>query len=222
VVRRRVAPLRVIVPMKGLAQAKTLLLDGVPTLQRQGVTLMMLDRVIRAVVLALGPTACQVVGGDDPVRGVVDDAGVMWRADPGMGLNGSLWTAMREAYEDGCMAAMFMPGDLPLLDAADVASLAHASDDYARPVGVMASQDGGTNALLVPATMAFEPLLGEDSFEKHTKAFLSAGAELCALDLPNVAFDMDSFADFAWVRDNVRDFNQSLDSWQARLYKEKD
>ncbi|MDA1036030.1 MAG: hypothetical protein O3B65_04005, partial [Chloroflexi bacterium] len=80
-VRRRVAPLRVIVPMKGLAQAKTRLWEGVPTLQRQGVTLMMLDRVLRAVVDTLGPAACQVVGGDDPVRRVVDEAGAMWRED---------------------------------------------------------------------------------------------------------------------------------------------
>ncbi len=207
--------------MKGLAQAKTRLWEGVPTPQRRGVTLMMLDRVVRAVVDALGPTACQVVGGDEPVRRVVDEAGGMWREDPGTGLNGSVWTAMREAYADGCAATMFMPGDLPLVEASDVVSLADASDDYARPVGVMASQDGGTNALLVPAAIAFEPLLGEDSFAKHTQAIRSAGAELRALDLPNVAFDMDSFADFEWARDNIPDFDRSLCSWQARLSKEK-
>lgn len=216
-----VAPLRVIVPMKGLDQAKTRLWEGVETLQRQGVTLMMLDRVVRAVVDALGPTACQVVGGDDQVRRVVAEAGAQWREDPGTGLNGSLWVAIQEAVADGCAATMFMPGDLPLIEAADVVSLAQASDDYIRPVGVMASEDGGTNALLIPATMAFEPLLGEDSFAKHSEAVRSAGGELRALDLPCVAFDMDSFADFEWARDNIPDFNQSLYNWQARLYEEK-
>ena len=207
--------------MQGLQQAKTRLWDGVPTLQRQGVTLMMLDRVVRAVAAALGSTACQVVGGDEPVRRVADAAGAAWREDPGTGLNGALWTAMREAYADGCAAAMFMPGDLPLVEPDDVVKLAKASDDYAQPVGVKASRDGGTNALLVPAALAFEPLLGTDSFAKHTDAVRSAGVELRSLDLPNVAFDMDSFADFEWARDNVPDFNQSLYDWQARLYKEK-
>lgn len=218
--RRPVAPLRVIVPMKGLAQAKTRLWDGVPTLQRQGVTLMMLDRVVRAVVDALGSTACKVVGGDESVRRVVDEAGAQWREDPGTGLNGSLWVAIQEAVADGCAATMFMPGDLLLVEPGDVVSLAQASDDYAHPVGVMASEDGGTNALLIPSAMAFEPLLGEDSFAKHKEAVRSLGAELRALDLPNVAFDMDSLADFEWARDNVPDFNQSLYNWQMQWYKE--
>jgi 2-phospho-L-lactate guanylyltransferase (CobY/MobA/RfbA family) len=128
--------------------------------------------------------------------------------------------AIQEAVADGCAATMFMPGDLLLVEPGDVVSLAQASDDYAHPVGVMASEDGGTNALLIPSAMAFEPLLGEDSFAKHKEAVRSLGAELRALDLPNVAFDMDSLADFEWARDNVPDFNQSLYNWQMQWYKE--
>ena len=56
-VRRRVPPLRVLVPMKPLDQAKSRLWTDVPTLQRQGVILMMADRVVRAAVEALGAGA---------------------------------------------------------------------------------------------------------------------------------------------------------------------
>ena len=207
--------------MKGLTQAKSRLWEGVPSLQRQAVTLLMLHKVLRAIVDALGPTACQVVGGDAPVKRVVDEMGALWCKDPGTGLNDSVWVAMQEAVADGCLATMFMPGDLPLVEADDIFRLALASSDYAQPVGVMASEDGGTNALLIPTAMAFKPMLGEDSFAKHMEAVSSAGAELTALDLPNVAFDLDSFADFQWACRNAPNFIQSLDNWQARLYKER-
>jgi hypothetical protein len=39
------------------------------------------------------------------------------------------------------------------------------------------------------------------------------------LQLERVAFDVDSFEDFQWARDNITGFNQRLYDWQARLHK---
>jgi len=216
--RRRVAPLRVIVPMKPLADAKSRLWTDVPTLQREGVILLMLDTVVRAAVDALGPGACVVVGGDGRVRAVAEEAGAEWQEDPGGGLNAALWQTMQAAYAEGCAATLFMPGDLPSVQQEDVVQIAAASEDHTHPVGVRAEPDGGTNALLVPAACAFEPRLGQDSFAKHVAAAANAGATLRLLDLPRVAFDMDSFADMAWARANVIGFDQRLYDWQSRLH----
>jgi 2-phospho-L-lactate guanylyltransferase len=203
--------------MKPLGQAKSRLWTDVPTLERESVTLLMLDTVVRAAVAALGPTAVRVVGGDALVQGIVRDAGASWSKDTGGGLNPSVWSAMQAAYADGCAAALFMPGDLPLVEAADLLAIASASAEYAKPVGVRAEPDGGTNALLVPATCRFGPRLGVDSFAKHTAAAQEVGATLTAVDLPRVAFDMDSFDDMVWAKQNIAGFAQKLYDWQAWL-----
>ncbi|MDA0798215.1 MAG: 2-phospho-L-lactate guanylyltransferase [Chloroflexi bacterium] len=212
-----VPPLRVIVPMKPLDQAKSRLWTDVPTLECESVTLLMLDTVIRAAVAALGSAAVRVVGGDALVQGVVRDAGGTWTEDTGGGLNPSVWSAMQTAYADGCSAALFMPGDLPLVETEDILAIASDSRDNTQPVGVRAEPDGGTNALLVPAACAFAPRLGVDSFAKHTAAAAEVGATLTALDLPRVAFDMDSFDDMIWAKQNIAGFAQKLYDWQAWL-----
>ncbi|MCH7607493.1 MAG: 2-phospho-L-lactate guanylyltransferase [Chloroflexi bacterium] len=207
--------LRVLVPMKGLEEAKSRLWADVPTPERQAAVLGMLDRVVRSAVGAVA--ACTVVGGDDAVRRVAEAAGAGWTPDPASGLNAALASAMRTAYADGAQAALFLPADLPLIERDDVLALAEASRGYARPVGVEAAADGGTNALLVPASCAFEPRLGEDSFAKHRAAAEAAGSPLVALDAPNIAFDVDTAADYAWAKANVDGFAAALDAWGAWL-----
>ncbi|MCH7654842.1 MAG: 2-phospho-L-lactate guanylyltransferase [Chloroflexi bacterium] len=198
------SPLRVLVPMKGLDQAKSRLWADVPAPERRAAVLGMLERVVRAAVGActvVGGT-CTVVGGDDAVRAASEAAGAVWTPDPASGLNAALWSAMRTAYAEGALAALFLPADLPLITSADVLAVVEASRGYARPAGVEAVSDGGTNALLVPAACAFEPRLGEDSFAKHRAAAEAAGSPLAAVDLPNIAFDVDTAADYAWAKAN--------------------
>jgi 2-phospho-L-lactate guanylyltransferase len=218
---RTVPPLRVLVPMKPLPQAKSRLWGNVPAPERRAAILLMLDRVVRASVDALGTEACHVVGGDSSVRRVAEAANGAWVEERGDSLNSSLWLAMREAYADGCAATLFLPGDLPCVRAADVLSVADASDGFRRPAGVRAEPDGGTNALLVPSLHAFEPLLGVDSFARHRDAADGEGTPLVEVDAPGLAFDMDSYDDFVWARENVAGFADGLSAWQAWLHEEE-
>ena len=193
--------------MKALDDAKSRLWADVPTPERRAAVLGMLGRVVRAAVGAVG--ACTVVGGDDAVRRAAEAVGADWTPDPASGLNPSLWSAMRTAYAGGAQAALFLPADLPLITREDVLAVAEASRGYSRPVGVEAAGDGGTNALLVPAACAFEPRLGEDSFAKHRAAAEAAGSPLVAVDAPNLAFDVDTAADYAWAKANVAGFGRA-------------
>ena len=210
-------PLRTIVPMKPLADAKTRLWDDLPSLERQAVVLLMLERVVIAAVGATARGACVVVGGDDVVREVAEASGARWAVDDTEGLNAALWSAMQAAYTDGAEATLFLPGDLPLITGDDVLALVDAGDQYAKAVCVRASSDGGTNALFQPAGTAFEPLLGERSFEKHCEAAAAAGAALVTPDLPRVAFDLDTRADYEWAKENVAWFAQSVYDWGTWL-----
>ena len=210
-------PLRTIVPMKPLAEAKTRLWDDLPPLERQAVVLLMLERVAVAAVKATARRACVVVGGDEIVREVSEASGARWTPDTADGLNAALWAAMQAAYADGAEAALFLPGDLPLITGDDVGAVITASDHYAATVCVRASSDGGTNALLQPAGSAFEPLLGERSFEKHCEAATAKGATLVTPDLPRVAFDLDTRADYEWAKENVAGFVRSVYDWENWL-----
>ena len=210
-------PLRTIVPMKPLAEAKTRLWDDLPPLERQAVVLLMLERVAAAAVSATARGACVVVGGDEVVREVAEASGARWVPDDTAGLNAALWAAMQAAYADGAEAALFLPGDLPLITGDDVGALLVASDGYAATVCVRASSDGGTNALLQPAGTAFEPLLGVRSFEKHCDAATTAGVALVTPDLPRVAFDLDTRADYEWAEQNVAGFARSVYDWETWL-----
>jgi 2-phospho-L-lactate guanylyltransferase (CobY/MobA/RfbA family) len=124
---------------------------------------------------------------------------------------------MQAAYADGAEATLFLPGDLPLITGDDVGAVITASDHYAATVCVRAASDGGTNALLQPASTAFEPLLGERSFEKHCDATVAAGATLVTPGLPRVAFDLDTRADYEWAKENVAGFAQSVYDWENWL-----
>ena len=210
-------PLRTIVPMKPLAEAKTRLWDDLRPLEREAVVLLMLERVAAAAVSATARGACVVVGGDEVVREVTESCGARWTPDDTNGLNATLWSAMQTAYADGANAALFLPGDLPLITGDDVHALVAASDGYAATVCVRASSDGGTNALLQPAATAFPPLLGERSFDKHCEAAAAKGATLVTPDLPRVAFDLDTRTDYEWAKENVAGFAQSVYDWETWL-----
>ena len=210
-------PLRTIVPMKPLAEAKTRLWDDLPPLERQAVVLLMLERVVAAAVTATTRGACVVVGGDAVVREVAEASGARWEPDDADGLNAALWAGMQTAYVDGAAAVLFLPGDLPLIVGDDVHALVAISDGYTTTVCVRASSDGGTNALLQPAGTAFEPLLGEQSFQKHCEAATAKGVTLTTPDLPRVAFDLDTRADYEWAKENVAGFAQSVYDWEAWL-----
>jgi 2-phospho-L-lactate guanylyltransferase len=179
---------------------------------------MLLDHVTRVVLDVTGPHSCTVVGGDDVVKHLAISAGADWAPDPGKDLNYALWTTMQSAYTSGATATLYLPGDLPLISPHDVLSIANASDGYTRPVGNRASSDGGTNALLQPASAAFKPLLGPDSFANHRAAAHVNGSDLQVLDLPGLSFDLDSIADFQWATDNIHGFPANLHDWQVWLY----
>lgn len=202
--------LDVLILMKSLATAKSRLAPGVADATRRAAALLMLRRVLDAAGRAVGPAACQVVGGDDTVRSVALAAGCRWTPEPGHDLNSSLGLAMVRCYEEGAQAVLFLPADLPEISPQDVAAVVAASRELTRPVGVAARSDGGTNALLLPAGCAFPPELGKASFARHQALALAQGARLETPVAPGLGFDVDTPADLEWARAHVPGFAAEL------------
>jgi 2-phospho-L-lactate guanylyltransferase len=216
-----VPKLDVLVPMKPLASAKSRLASVMPDLRRQAVALLMLRRVLDAVSRSVGIETCLVVGGDDTVQSVVRDAGCRWVPEPGHDLNSSLWLAMHECFEAGADATLFLPADLPQASPIDVAEVVSSSRGLTVAVGVSAHNDGGTNALLVPAPFSFPPALGEDSYARHIAGLRTRGSALFDADAPGLAFDVDTPTDLAWAEVNVEGFTGELDERERWLGKHR-
>ncbi len=203
--------------MKPLASAKSRLAPAVPDPRRRALALLMLQRVLDAARHAVGADACRVVGGDALVRRVAESAGCEWGPEEGNDLNGSLWLAMDARFREGAAATLFLPADLPQATPEDVTAVVAASVGLSRPVGVRASGDGGTNALLLPAACAFQPAFGEQSFRRHVELAAARGALLETPAAPGLAFDIDTPEDLAWAEIAIAGFTGEADRWEEWL-----
>lgn len=161
--RRRI---RAIVPMKPITEGKSRLAPMLTADQRSLLSLAMLVRVLGAVAATPGIKDVVVYGGDDAVQMACKWAGVGWRPDPGLGLNGCLAAGFSDAVDEGFTHGMFLPADLPLITSEALSMLIDAGQNRQITVAPDLANDG-TNALLVDLASGFPTLLGEASFDRH-------------------------------------------------------
>ena len=211
---------RVIVPMKDLMDSKSRLQIVLPGLVCRALVLLMLERVVSAVVEA-NVCPCRVVGGDSMVRRIATLAGAEWEHDPTENLNGAVRLAMKNAYADGMDAALYFPGDIPLLTPDDVFEILYAGRTLTRPVGVPAATGGGTNALFIPAGLEMDVELGHRSYAKHRAAAKRAGTTIRTLNLPSVAADVDDLMHYRDLKWGLRGFAPLLLDWMEWLYRDR-
>jgi 2-phospho-L-lactate guanylyltransferase len=119
---------------------------------------------------------------------IIDEAGAA-------GLNGVFDKARRIiSAEHPSATVAFMPGDLPLLDAAELdAALERVRDGEVALAA--ATADGGTGAVLLRAAADFAFAFGPDSFNRHLAAARAAGLAPVILDAPSLGFDVDGPGD---------------------------
>ena len=94
----------------------------------------------------------------------------------------------------GCVA--LLPGDCPLLDAAELdAALGRAAEGR---VAVIPDRHGsGTNGLILAPPDAIGPAFGPGSRERHLERATARGLEAVLEPLPSLALDLDTPADLA-------------------------
>ena len=211
---------RAIVPMKDLLDSKTRLQLSLPGLVCRALVLLMLERVVSAVVRA-SVCQCLVVGGDSTIRQVATLAGADWAYDSGKDLNDTVRSAMKDAYADGVEAALYLPGDLPLLTPDDVIEILFVGRTLARPVGVPAATGGGTNALLIPAGLGMDVELGLRSYARHRAAAKRAGTTIRTLNLPTVARDVDGYSLYDELKWGLPNFAALLLEWVEWLSRRR-
>jgi 2-phospho-L-lactate guanylyltransferase len=181
----------VLIPLKRLDDAKTRLADILAPEERSALMLELLEGVLAAVAEAdVGPLT--VVSAEPLAPAEVarfDDQGMAW--------NDALAAAMREVVVEPVVAVV--SADLPRVTADDVRALVEATPD--RGMAIARALDGGTNAVSMRPPGAVATHFGEPSSAAvHAQTTAAAGLAARILDIPGLAFDVDTPADLAALR----------------------
>lgn len=176
----------VVVPFKGFEATKSRLASVLGPGERRALAAAMLSCVVEACHGA--GLRVWISGGGAAVRRWAHEHGAGWLEEAPGGLNGTLEAALG-ALEQQWASALILPSDLPWLASEEVRELATAG--WWGDVVLVASPDGGTNALRVPLPAPFCPVFGPGSFAIHRGLAVRAGRVVRLLDLPGVRVDLD-------------------------------
>jgi 2-phospho-L-lactate guanylyltransferase len=172
----------IVVPFRGLVGKQRL--TGLGTDSHRAIVLAMVADVLAATT-TVGDTI--VVTSDDDGRRVAAAAGAQLVDDPGGGQSAAVAAALGLLDIE---AVLIVNADVPCVVPYDLRSLLAAT-----PLGgiaVVASADGRTNALSLPAPNLFDPLYGPRSADRFLHAARDLGLEAVAVAIPNLADDVDT------------------------------
>jgi len=185
-----------LLPVKKFTQAKSRLSPVLTPGQREQLTRWMVGRVVS--VLAQSPMFAGVlVIGERLV-----DTGLpctIHLADLGQGPNAAVASGLAVLAGRGASAALVISGDLPLLQADDLAAMMDAAGD--KGMAIAPDRRGtGTNGLFLHLPTGFLPSFGPGSLERHLAAATSLGYQPAIVRRLGLALDIDDHADLAMLR----------------------
>ena len=182
-----------IIPVKETRDAKQRLGPALSRPQRQGLALAMLEDVLEAVAGVKGLGGAILVTIDAQAIALARRYGMTAIADGAQaGHTGAVDAGARHLVAGGRLAMLTLPGDLPLVTAAEIERLIAAHGPAPAFTIAPAHDDLGSNAILMSPPQAAPLRFGEDSFFPHLAASRAAGIEPCVVRLPGIAFDIDN------------------------------
>ena len=183
----------IVVPFRGTGGKRRL--RGLSRERHERIVLAMLADVVAA---ATAVSRTVVVTSDERGAEVAAEAGAETVADPGGG-QGAAVAAALGLLPSG--AVVILNADLPCVTPYDIRSLVASTPRGG--IGVVASADGRTNALSLPAPHLFQSLYGPRSAERFRHAAEDLGLEAVDVAIPNLADDVDTADDLERVSDRA-------------------
>lgn len=192
-----------IIPVKRFGRAKQRLLERLDRPQRAGLVKAMLADVLASLSECAAVERMIVVTGEGRAERIALEQAKRSATplevlrEPGeRGHSQAATLGIIRALALGAECCALLPGDCPLLDAAE---LDGAIDRMtAGRVAVIPDRHGtGTNGLLLAPADAIGPAFGEDSAARHRDRAERAGYEVAVEPLRSLALDLDTPADLA-------------------------
>lgn len=187
-----------VVPVKDTAAAKTRLAPALPAGLRQELALAMLEDVLTALAETRGLGGFLLVTIDPAARDLASRYGGRTIENGARdGHTGAVMAAARRLAAERRGAMLTLPGDIPLVTAAEIERLI-AAHRPAPSFTMAPSHDAmGSNAIILSPPEAVPLRFGDDSFRPHLAAARAAGIEPTIVKLPGIALDIDNPADLA-------------------------
>ncbi len=178
-----------IVPVKALDEGKSRLTGALSPQERKELSVRLLQRVLSAAHAAGALAAVVVVSRDEEVLALARRQGAVALLEEANGLNEALDQGRRHAVAAGAEAVLVLPADLPLVTGDDIQLLVGQAENAL--VVAAASEDGGTNALLLRPPDALSFHFGADSFRRHVEMAQRAGLPVHVVESATLALDVD-------------------------------
>ena len=191
-----------ILPVKRFELAKSRLAQALPGPLRARLAEAMVADVLDALLAAPFLDGVVVVTNEEPVARAAEAAGATVLGDPGeSGQSAAVLIGVEHARASGYERVLLVPGDCPALDGDTLRALLEAAGEPPSVTIVADRHGSGTNALVLAPPDAIEPGFGPDSFERHRRRALEAGAAWRVADLPALALDADTPDDLERLRE---------------------
>lgn len=184
----------ILIPVKNLANAKQRLGDVLDQSTRTELAHAMLADVLQAVVEY----------GREDVSLVTNDPFALERASrygfdvipdtANLSETDAIEMATRVCISRGVERTLVIPGDIPLIEADDLATIFEHAPTHGS-VLVPSSDKRGTNAVLRAPSDLFPLRFGNDSFQPHLQAAIATDASCVVLSLARIGLDIDNAED---------------------------
>lgn len=185
-----------IIPIKDLSLAKQRLSGLLSLAERRMLGLTMLEDVLEALTKTQGLSGIVLVSSDADACDLARQYGARILSETdNAGLNPAVTRAARLLASETIAGALVLHGDVPLARAEEIDRLIAAlGSTPAIAIAPDAAHDG-TNAMIVspPDLIAFR--YGRNSFSAHMEEAANSGVTPQVLDLPGLAFDVDTVDD---------------------------
>ena len=181
----------VVVPFRAASAKRRLEL---PEAERTDVAHAMLGRVLASAV-AVGPTILVTEADASCARALAAEHGVEVVDDPGKGQGEAVAAALAVVDE---WPVLVVNADVPAARPRDLLALLGAMPPGG--IAITEAEDGTTNALALSQPGLFAPLYGPGSADRFRAHAASQGVDVVTLDVPALADDVDTVAEFEQLR----------------------
>jgi 2-phospho-L-lactate guanylyltransferase len=188
----------VVVPVKETASAKQRLATVLSPELRQSLALAMLEDVLAALAAAPGLAGVVLVTLDPgAIRLAAHYGAECWDDGARDGHTGAVAGAARRLVAEGRGAMLTLPGDIPLVTAAEIGALVAAHRPAPSFTIAPSHDERGSNAVICSPPDAVPLRFGDDSFFPHLAAAEARGIAPTIVHLPGIALDIDNPVDLA-------------------------
>ena len=184
----------ILVPVKNLTNAKQRLAPALGQSERTELAHAMLTDVLEAIA-GFGAADVSLVTSDPLATELARRYGfAIIHDEANVSETDAIQMATRTCATQGTTETLVIPGDIPLIDAAEIRAIYESAPEIGT-VMVPSKDKRGTNAVLRRPAALFPLRFGNDSFTPHLAAAIATNTSCVVLSLPGIALDIDTPAD---------------------------